>query len=120
MLARWGSYHGNSISVLDVGGLKARREYYTDLMVGHYHVSPCLTYRKEEGMTDEQYEDVLIKEIEIEFETYNMSLNKTKCELIASGSYTPNVHFMNGQKLKQIVDAKYLGGNISSISDSSK
>jgi adenosylmethionine-8-amino-7-oxononanoate aminotransferase len=64
VLARWGSYHGNSLSVLDVGGLKARREYYTDLMVGHYHASPCLSYRKEEGMSEKEYEDLLVNEIE--------------------------------------------------------
>lgn len=63
VLARWGSYHGNSISVLDVGGLKARRDFYTDLMVGHYHVSPCLSYRREAGLSDIEYEDTLIEEI---------------------------------------------------------
>ena len=70
VLARWGSYHGNSISVLDAGGLKARRDYYTDLMIGHLHVSPCLNYRKEAGMTDEQYEDILIEEIESTIEEH--------------------------------------------------
>jgi adenosylmethionine-8-amino-7-oxononanoate aminotransferase len=70
VLARWGSYHGNSINVLDVGGLKARRDYYTDLMIGHYHVSPCLSYRKEEIMSEDQYEDLLIKEIESTIEQH--------------------------------------------------
>ena len=64
VLARWGSYHGNSITVLDVGGLKARRDYYTDLMVDHLHVSPCYTYRNAEGMSEEAYEDMLIQELE--------------------------------------------------------
>ena len=70
VLARWGSYHGNSISVLDAGGLKTRRDYYTDLMVGHRHVSPCLMYRKEAGVTDEQYEDLLIDEIKSTLERH--------------------------------------------------
>ena len=47
-----------------------------------------------------------------------MSLNKNKCEFIASHPYTPNVHFMDGQKLKQVTDAKYLGGNISNTNKS--
>lgn len=64
VLARWGSYHGNSLSVLDVGGLRARRDYYTDLMVGHHHASHCLTYRKEEGQSLDQYEDVLVDEFQ--------------------------------------------------------
>jgi len=60
VLARWGSYHGNSITMLDVGGLKVRRDYYTDLMVGHHHVDPVLNYRRPEGMDEKQYEDSLI------------------------------------------------------------
>jgi adenosylmethionine-8-amino-7-oxononanoate aminotransferase len=64
VLARWGSYHGNSLTILDVGGMKARRDYYTDLMVGHLHASPCLPYRKPEDMSLEQYEDSLIAEFE--------------------------------------------------------
>lgn len=62
VLARWGSYHGNSLSVLDVGGMKVRRDYYTDLMVGHRHVSPCFPYRSESGLSESEYEDMLIKE----------------------------------------------------------
>ncbi len=64
VLARWGSYHGNSLTVLDVGGLKARRGYYTDLMVGHEHVSCCFEYRKEEGLSNLEYENLLISEFE--------------------------------------------------------
>lgn len=64
VLARWGSYHGNSILALDVGGMKARRDFYTDLMVDHLHVSPCLSYRKDEGLSDKDYEDQLIAEFE--------------------------------------------------------
>ena len=70
VLSRWGSYHGNSITVLDVGGLKARRDYYTDLMAGHYHVAPCLSYRKPAGMTDQEYEDCLVEEIELTVEQH--------------------------------------------------
>lgn len=62
VLARWGSYHGNSIMVLDAGGLKTRRDYYTDLMSGQHHISPCFSYRKEEGMSEQDYEDLLIEE----------------------------------------------------------
>ena len=64
--------------------------------------------------------NILIKEIETESAKYNMNLNKHKCEFIASGNYTPNVYFTSGQKLKQVADAKYLGGNISNTSDASK
>jgi adenosylmethionine-8-amino-7-oxononanoate aminotransferase len=64
ILGRWGSYHGNSILALDIGGNKVRRDYYTDLMVEHLHVSPAFPYRMPSDMTIEQYEDQLIAEFE--------------------------------------------------------
>ena len=64
VIGRWGSYHGNSILALDIGGMKARRGYYTDLMTNHIHVNACHPYRKEPGMSDEDYEDMLINELE--------------------------------------------------------
>ncbi len=63
-LGRWGSSHGNSLTTLDVGGFKVRRDYYVDMMVGHPHVSPCLPYRAPEGMSEGEYEDVLVREFE--------------------------------------------------------
>ncbi len=62
VLGRWSSYHGNSILALDVGGMKARRGFYTELMVDHPHVSPCLPYRRPAGQSEEEYEDSLIAE----------------------------------------------------------
>jgi adenosylmethionine-8-amino-7-oxononanoate aminotransferase len=64
IIGRWGSYHGNSLTMLDVGGMVARREYYTDLMVNHLHVSPCNLYRIPNGMSEQEYEDSLIAEFE--------------------------------------------------------
>ncbi len=62
VLGRWGSYHGNSLAALDVGGMKVRRDFYTDLMVDHLHVSPCFAYRRPEGRSEEAYEDGLVEE----------------------------------------------------------
>ncbi len=65
VIGRWSSYHGNSITALDVGGMVARRSYYTDLMPGlHLHASPCLPYRRPAGTTVEEYEDGLVREFE--------------------------------------------------------
>jgi adenosylmethionine-8-amino-7-oxononanoate aminotransferase len=64
LLGRWGSYHGNSLLALDVGGMKARRDFYTPLMVDHLHVSPCFSYRRPEGMDEQAYEDSLVAEFE--------------------------------------------------------
>jgi adenosylmethionine-8-amino-7-oxononanoate aminotransferase len=63
VIGRWSSYHGNSITALDVGGMVARRSYYTDLMPGlHLHASPCLPYRRPEGQSVQEYEDGLVQE----------------------------------------------------------
>lgn len=62
LLGRWGSYHGNSLLALDVGGMKLRRTFYTPLMVDHLHVSPCFPYRRPEGVDEADYEDQLVDE----------------------------------------------------------
>lgn len=63
IVGRWSSYHGNSITTLDVGGMVPRRGFYTDLMPGlHLHASPCLPYRRPTGMSEEVYEDGLVQE----------------------------------------------------------
>jgi len=63
VLGRHGSYHGNSILALDVGGLKPRRDYYLGLMnERHLHLSPCFPWRRPAGMSETEYEDSLIDE----------------------------------------------------------
>lgn len=63
VLGRWGSYHGNSILALDVGGLKPRRDYYQGLISDqHLHLSPCFPWRRPEGLSLAEYEDTLIEE----------------------------------------------------------
>ena len=63
IIGRWESYHGNSITALDVGGMVPRRAYYEDLMPDlHLHVSACLPYRRPEGQTVQEYEDALVAE----------------------------------------------------------
>jgi len=63
VLGRHGSYHGNSILALDVGGLKVRRDFYVGLMAEqHLHLSPCFAWRRPDGMTESEYEDTLVAE----------------------------------------------------------
>lgn len=63
IVGRWSSYHGNSITALDVGGMVGRRSFYTDLMPDlHLHVSPCLPYRRSAGQSVQAYEDALVEE----------------------------------------------------------
>ncbi|MBL4686623.1 MAG: aminotransferase class III-fold pyridoxal phosphate-dependent enzyme [Nannocystaceae bacterium] len=63
VLGRRGSYHGNSILALDVGGLKARRDFYSGLLADrHLHLSPCFPWRRAAEQSESEYEDALIDE----------------------------------------------------------
>lgn len=63
VLGRHGSYHGNSVLALDVGGLKARRDFYSGLMgEQHLHLSPCFPWRRPDGVSESAYEDSLVDE----------------------------------------------------------
>jgi len=62
-VGRWSSYHGNSVTALDVGGMVPRRGFYTALMPDlHLHVSPCQPYRRPRGASVAEYEDQLVEE----------------------------------------------------------
>ena len=54
---------------------------------------------------------ILLKEIEAECIKYNMSLNKSKCEIIAMSS-KPKIYFEDKTKVKIVDKAKYLGAII--------
>lgn len=45
IIGRWHSYHGGTITALDVGGITQRRALYSSLMRQHPHVSPAYCYR---------------------------------------------------------------------------
>ena len=44
-VARWQSYHGNTLGALAVGGHHARRETYLPLLMDSAHIAPCYAYR---------------------------------------------------------------------------
>ncbi|MEM6993432.1 MAG: aminotransferase class III-fold pyridoxal phosphate-dependent enzyme [Myxococcota bacterium] len=63
VLGRHGSYHGNSILALDVGGLKVRRDFYAGMMANrHLHLSPCFPWRRPAELSVAEYEDTLVDE----------------------------------------------------------
>lgn len=66
VIARWQSYHGNTIGALSAGGNRWRREQFSPFMVeAMHHVSPCRAWRdKHEGESDEAYGDRLAAELE--------------------------------------------------------
>lgn len=67
VIARRQSYHGNTLGALATGGNASRRAPFSPLLMDVSHVSPCYAYRgQQEGETDEQYVDRLIKEVEDE------------------------------------------------------
>ncbi|SDR05070.1 aspartate aminotransferase family protein [Pseudovibrio sp. Tun.PSC04-5.I4] len=56
MIARWQSYHGNTLGALSAGGNKWRREMFGPLLIEMSHIDPCYAYRyQEEGETLEEY-----------------------------------------------------------------
>ncbi len=44
-IARWQSYHGNTLGALAVGGHRARRQTYLPLLMDTAHIAPCYAYR---------------------------------------------------------------------------
>lgn len=64
-IARFQSYHGNTLGALGVGGNMWRRKMYDPLLVEGHHVSPCYAYRGQKSFeSPEQYTDRLISEAE--------------------------------------------------------
>lgn len=67
IIARRGSYHGNTLGALAVGGNAWRRMQFEPLLIDVSHVSPCYAYRgKESAETDEAYAARLAGELEAE------------------------------------------------------
>lgn len=55
-VARWQSYHGNTIGGLSVGGNRGRRELYAPVLLDTHHIDPCFAYRhKRPEESDEAY-----------------------------------------------------------------
>ncbi|MCP1335372.1 aspartate aminotransferase family protein [Futiania mangrovi] len=56
IVARWQSYHGNTLGALSAGGNRWRREPFEPLLVSMSHVDPCYAYRyREPGESEEAY-----------------------------------------------------------------
>jgi adenosylmethionine-8-amino-7-oxononanoate aminotransferase len=57
VIARWQSYHGNTLGALSAGGNRWRRGQFEPLLVGAmHHVDPCHYWRwHEDGESEEQY-----------------------------------------------------------------
>jgi adenosylmethionine-8-amino-7-oxononanoate aminotransferase len=45
-IARWQSYHGNTLGALAAGGNRARRDMFKPLLIDVSHISPCFAFRE--------------------------------------------------------------------------
>jgi len=67
VIARWQSYHGNTLGALSAGGNKLRRKIYEPLLISMSHISPCYPYRgRRDDETDETYGLRVANELETE------------------------------------------------------
>ncbi len=56
IIARWQSYHGNTLGALSAGGNKMRRAQFADLLIEMSHIDPCFAYRyQQEGESEEAF-----------------------------------------------------------------
>jgi adenosylmethionine-8-amino-7-oxononanoate aminotransferase len=56
IVARWQSYHGNTLGALSVGGNRWRREPFAPMLIPSHHIAPCFAYHfRRDDETDEEY-----------------------------------------------------------------
>lgn len=65
VIARWQSYHGNTLGALSAGGNKWRRTQFEPLLISMSHISPCYEYRyKSDDETSFEYGQRIANELE--------------------------------------------------------
>lgn len=64
VISRWNTYHGNSVFMLDIGGMKIRRELYSQWLNNFPHISPAYNYRRPDGLNEEEFVQSLLMEFE--------------------------------------------------------
>jgi adenosylmethionine-8-amino-7-oxononanoate aminotransferase len=64
IIGRDGSYHGNSLLTLDIGGMEYRKKMYEKGMYHYPHIAAAHSYRKPAGMSLEEYSKHCSDELE--------------------------------------------------------
>lgn len=69
IIARWQSYHGNTLGALAAGGNRWRRAQFEPLLVDMAHIDPCFAYRgQQEGETEFDYGQRVANQLEEEIQ----------------------------------------------------
>ncbi len=69
IIARWQSYHGNTLGALAAGGNRWRRAQFEPLLVEMAHIDPCFTYRGQaEGENEFDYGQRVANQLENEIQ----------------------------------------------------
>jgi hypothetical protein len=69
VIARWQSYHGNTLGALSAGGNRWRRAQFPSLLIEMSHIGECFEYRgRRDGETPEQYGRRIADELEAEIQ----------------------------------------------------
>ena len=67
VIARWQSYHGNTLGALSAGGNRWRRAQFASLLIDISHISECYAYRgMRDGETEQAYGARVADELEAE------------------------------------------------------
>ena len=65
VIARWQSYHGNTLGALSAGGNRWRREQFAPMLIETHHISPCFAYRfRRDDESEEAYGQRVADELE--------------------------------------------------------
>ena len=68
-IARWQSYHGNTLGALAIGGNAWRRGMFAPILAPSHHISPCYAYRGQKAdETPEAYSRRVADELEAKVE----------------------------------------------------
>jgi adenosylmethionine-8-amino-7-oxononanoate aminotransferase len=66
-IARWQSYHGNTLGALAAGGNRTRRDMFQPLLIDVSHIPPCFAFREKPSQeSEEDYGQRVADELEAE------------------------------------------------------
>jgi adenosylmethionine-8-amino-7-oxononanoate aminotransferase len=64
IIARWNSYHGNTLGALSASGHVGRRKPYEPMLLPFVHIEPCNAYRPARGWEDPTWDEHVAQELD--------------------------------------------------------